>query len=114
MPIYIVTGKRVAAGESSIPAISSIRDADKLIFDFGAPYHKILADMLFAYEWVDYSQLPMNFDRYTKQDQARIAARMLAVLQAARAGIDLETGPFPVKEITLEAALAQLETLKQG
>lgn len=99
--------------DEPLPSITiPLRGEDRVIFDFGPPYHKILADMLFAYEWVDYSQLPMNFDRYTKQDQARVAARMLAVLQAAHAGIDLETGPFPVQDIALEAALAQIETLK--
>jgi hypothetical protein len=90
-----------------------LRGEDKLTVDFGAPYHKTLAEALFAYEWVDYRQFPMNFDRYSAADQARVATRMLAVLEAERAGIDLETGPFPIKEMTLEAALAQLETLKQ-
>ena len=90
-----------------------LRGEDILKFDFGAPYHKTLAEALFAYEWVDYRQFPMNFDRYQRGDQVRIAARMLAVLEAAHEGIDLETGPFPIKEMTLETALAQIETLKQ-
>jgi hypothetical protein len=37
---------------------------------------------------------------------------MLAVLEAACNGVDLETGPFPVNDIELEAALAQIEILK--
>lgn len=44
-------------------------------------------------------------------DQARIATRMLAVLEAAANGLDLEAGPFPVKTMPLEMALAKLETM---
>lgn len=86
---------------------------DRIRFDFGAPYHKILQDMFFAYESVDYRQLPQNFDRYSPADQTRIALRMLSVLEAAKAGVDLETGPFPVREATLESALAQIARLNQ-
>lgn len=39
-------------------------------------------------------------------------ARMVVVLEAACAGVDLETGPFPVKAIPLEAALAEMEALR--
>jgi hypothetical protein len=84
---------------------------DLLRFDFGAPYHKTLAETFFAFEQVDYRQLPDNFDRYHPADQTRIAARMVAVLQAAQRGVDLETGPFPTPAITLEAALTQIEML---
>jgi len=37
---------------------------------------------------------------------------MVALLEAARAGVDLETGPFPVKAIPLAAALAEMEALR--
>jgi len=98
-----------------IPTVTIPLNADDILkFDFGAPYHRTVQEALFTYEFVDYSTLPVNFDRYRERDQARIAARMLAVMEAAHKGIDLETGPFPIKEIPLETALAQLETLKQA
>ena len=37
---------------------------------------------------------------------------MVAVLEAAQRGIDLETGPFPTLALTLEEALARIEALK--
>lgn len=74
-------------------------------------YRKTFEEALYGYD-MDYRRLPMNFDRYNKDDQARIAVRMIAVLEAATNGLDLETGPFPVKPVPAEWALAQLETLQ--
>lgn len=91
--------------------IIPLSDRDTLRFDFGAPYHKTLQEMFFAYEAVDYRHLPPNFDRYSPADQARIARRMLSVLEAAQAKVDLETGPFSVREVPLEWALTQIEAL---
>jgi hypothetical protein len=68
---------------------------------------------MYGLESVDYSQLPVNFERYHAADQVRIARRMLAVLEAQQAGKDLESGPFPVENISLEAALARIEALRQ-
>jgi len=59
---------------------------------------------------VDYSQLPLHFQRYRKDDQERIGARLVALLNAARAGVDLETGPFSVKAMPLDEALAEIAT----
>lgn len=101
--------------DQTIPSVTiPLNGADKIEFAFGASYHRTLQEELFCFEFVDYRQLPLNFDRYSKLDQTRIAARMLAVMEAAHKGIDLETGPFPIKEIPLETALAQIETLKQA
>lgn len=81
-------------------------------FDFGIPYHRTFEEAFFG-DFVDYSQLPRNFDRYSPADQLRIAQRMLAVLKAHQAGVDLETASLPVDEtISLEDALAQIERLK--
>jgi len=57
---------------------------------------------------VNYGELPMNFDRYNAEDQRRIALRMLATVEAARAGRDLESGPFPTEDLGLEQALGRL------
>jgi hypothetical protein len=80
---------------------------DTVAFDFGSPYRKTLEETLYGLQLVDYSELPQNFDRYS-------AARMLAVLNASQQGIDLETGPFPVQDMPLEKALAQIEALNQA
>jgi hypothetical protein len=84
---------------------------DVLDFNFGPPYHHTLAETFFAYEHVDYTQMPLNFDRYDAADQTRIAARMVAVLTAARQGLDLERGPFPAQVLSLADALAEIEAL---
>jgi hypothetical protein len=61
---------------------------------------------------VDYVQLPLNFDRYLPDDQARIARRMLATCAAASRGDDLEVGPFAVDEtITLDEVQERLKAL---
>jgi hypothetical protein len=87
---------------------------DVLEFDFGAAYQRTFNEMLYGLESVDYNQLPMNFDRYSPADQTRISRRILSVLEAHHAGTDLETGPFPVKDILLDAALEQIAALTKG
>jgi len=101
--------------DDPIPTVSIPLNADDTLkFDFGAPYKKTFEESLYGLEWVDYKQLPPNFDRYSEADQARIVARMLAVMDAAQRGEDLETGPFPVKPISLEAGLAEIEHWSKG
>lgn len=86
---------------------------DVLSFDFMLPYNKTFEEMFYG-DQVDYSQLPLNFDRYRLDDQIRILARMLAVLEAARGGVKLdEDSPLPVSLRPLDAALAQLEAWKR-
>jgi hypothetical protein len=67
------------------------------------PYHRL---------FVDYTQLPLNFDRYSPDDQARILNRMIAVIEAAQQGIDLEKSiPLPVGILPLNEALARVQRL---
>jgi hypothetical protein len=73
-------------------------------------YQRTFEEALYGYDLV-YSELPPNFERYSPADQQRIAARMLAVLEAQRNGIDLETGPFAVQEIVLEEALGRIKEM---
>lgn len=95
--------------DTAIPPITiPLNGDDKIVFDFDIPYQRTIREELFGYEFVDYRQLPMNFERYNKADQTRIANRMLVVLDAAQRGIDLETGPFPVQSLPLEETLAQI------
>jgi hypothetical protein len=101
--------------DAPIPIIDiPLNAGDMLGFDFGVPYAKTFEEMLYGAEFVDYSQFPVRFDRYSLDDQARIAGRMLAVLEAARDGVDLENRPFPVKPISLEHAIAQIEVINEG
>jgi hypothetical protein len=86
---------------------------DVLHFDFDAAYQKMFVDSLFGYD-MDYARLPPSFDRYSPADQARIARRMLAVLEAARAGVDLETAALEPEEIPLAAALERLQPLLEA
>jgi len=99
--------------ETQIPIVEiPLSGEDKISFDYNIVYRDLFETGYVALRRVDYTELPLNFERYSPDDQRRIAARMLAVLEAARDGVDLESGPFEVKDITLEDALAQIETLK--
>lgn len=97
--------------DDSIPVVNiPLSGSDVLSFDFGQPYHKTLAESLFASE-VIYRELPVNFDRYGAIDQARIVARMLAVLDADQRGESLTNdAPFPVNALPLAEALQRLNT----
>lgn len=97
--------------DAPIPTMTiPLNAGDSLNFDFGAVYQKTLADSFYG-DSVDYAQLPLNFDRYSTADKARIAARMVAVLEATTNGVDLETGPFPMLNLTLDDALARIAKL---
>lgn len=99
--------------DAPIPIVAiALNAGDILRFDFGIPYRKTFEETLYGLELVDYAQFPLRFDRYRPTDQARIAARMLAVLTAAKQEIDLETGPFPVTETSLQEALYQIKAIQ--
>lgn len=84
---------------------------DRLEFDFGAPYQRTFEEMLYGRR-VDYTQPPLNFERYSPDDQARILRRMIAVIQAAQAGVDLEANaPLPVESLPLDEAKARYQSL---
>lgn len=95
--------------DAIIPIVNiPLRGDDVIEFDFGAAYQNTFEGGLYGYD-MDYSQLPMNFDRYHPDDQARIVARMLAVLKAARDGIDMEANALlPVDPVSLQEGLKQL------
>ncbi len=99
------------AVDAPIPKVEiPLNKDDTLTIDFGLPYRKTFEEGMYGYN-LDYARLPINFDRYSEADQTRIAARMLSVLEAARDGIDLESGPFPVKPLRLAESLAQIEAI---
>lgn len=101
--------------DEPIPTVKiPLNDNDVLTFDFGPAYHKTLAETFFAYEFVDYAQYPVNFERYSPEDRQRIATRMVAVLEAARDKINLESGPFERPDISLEEAVQKIERLREA
>ncbi|MEZ4866817.1 MAG: DUF4058 family protein [Caldilineaceae bacterium] len=101
--------------DQPIPTVTiPLSGADSIDFAFGLPYERMLEMELFTLEIVDYTQLPTHFNHYTPADQARIANRMIAVMEAAQKGIDLESGPFPAPSIPLEDALARIAALQQS
>jgi hypothetical protein len=94
-----------------IPALEiPLEQGDLITFDFGVPYQQMFEAAFFGDD-VDYRQIPVNFDRYHPDDQARIASRMVCVLHAARDGRDLEQAPFESPDFSLEQALAEIERL---
>lgn len=60
---------------------------------------------------IDYQQIPPNFDTYRLSDQQKILKRMLAVMDAANRGVDLEGAAIPleIEESRLQTLLAQGE-----
>ncbi|MCE7982076.1 MAG: hypothetical protein DYG89_12845 [Caldilinea sp. CFX5] len=100
--------------DAPIPTVLiPLNGADLLRFDFGASYRKTFEEELYGLEFVDYRELPQRFQRYQPADQARIAARMIAVLAARQDGVDLETGPFAAKAMPLDVALATVAAWPQ-
>jgi hypothetical protein len=87
---------------------------DSLAFDFGQPYRKTFEETLYGLQLVDYREMLLHFDRYSAEDQRRIALRMLATVEAARAGLNIEEGPFPTSDLTLKEALARLAALTEA
>jgi hypothetical protein len=95
--------------DQAIPQVKiPLKGDDVLEFDFEAVYRKSFEEGVYGYD-MDYTQLPMNFDRYHPDDQAKIVSRMIAVIKAAREGVDLEdAAPLPVEALSLEDGLKQL------
>jgi Protein of unknown function (DUF4058) len=97
--------------DAPIPIMTiPLNAGDSVNFDFGVVYQKTFAESFYG-DSVDYRELPQNFERYSKNDQARIARRMAAVLEAVKNGVDLESGPFPLPDLGLEAALERIKML---
>jgi hypothetical protein len=93
--------------------IVPLNGEDKLPFDFGIPYTKTFEEAFYG-DNVDYRTRPAHFERYRPSDQARIAARMLAVLEAAQAGTSLDDAALPVRDIPLDEALARIQAISAG
>lgn len=98
--------------DEPIPTVKiPLNAGDVLNFDFNAPYQKMFEEG-FLGDDVDYSPFPAHFEGYTPFDQQRIACRMLAILKAAREGVDLESAPLTVETLPLEDALQKINQFK--
>ncbi|MDZ4764367.1 MAG: DUF4058 family protein [Chloroflexota bacterium] len=100
--------------DEAIPNVTiPLSGSERILFDFDAPYQMTLTTMRYGIrKEANYAALPTHFKRYSAADQARIARRMLAVLEAARAGVDLETTTHePDAALSLDAALERLQPL---
>jgi len=98
--------------DQPIPMVQiPLNRGDVLAFDFGAAYRKTFEEMAYGLEYVDYRELPLNFGRYRRDDQARIASRMIAVLEASKNGTNLETTLFQAETMDLESALVWVKAL---
>lgn len=97
--------------DREIPIVDiPLNGKDVLSFNFQAAYNKTYSETLYGMRFVDYSQIPVNFDRYSQADQVRILARMLFVLDAARQKFDLEQlEVLPTEPIPLNDALKDLK-----
>ena len=101
--------------DQAIPTLTiPLNGDDALAFNLDQPYQKTYTETLYGLELVDYRHLPHHFDRYSTPDQARIANRMVAVLNAAQKGVDLERGPFAADALSLAEVLAQLALYKSA
>lgn len=72
---------------------------DMLRFDFDAPYQQTFEALFFG-DTVDYADLPVEWGRYHRDDQARILSRLLSL----RDGL-AETRPEPIEPLPLADAL---------
>lgn len=103
--------------DQPIPTVTIPLNADDALhFDFDAVYQSTFETFFYGQERVDYTHLPLNFDRYSPDDQARILNRMIVVLEAVQQGVDLDklTEPLPVGELRLDVALARVQGLGVG
>lgn len=88
-------------------ATIALLEDDQITIEFGQVYQKSFEDSYYGEQFVDYAALPLNFDRYSPADQARIARRMLAVINTSDDA--LTQPPLPVDEsLSLEQALERL------
>lgn len=68
--------------DEPIPSMRiALHDDDILTLNFDTPYHKAIREGLCSLELVDYALPPLNFDRYSEADRARVHARMESVVK---------------------------------
>jgi hypothetical protein len=105
--------------DMTIPKVTiPLNDNEAIQFDFDAVYQHTFASGLFGDD-VNYVEYPLNFQRYTPDDQSAIMRRMVAVLQAFAQSNPLTDQLMPVLpyiewsteelQVRLEAQIAALK-----
>ncbi len=86
---------------------------DHIRFDFGAAYRKAFEESRYGRRSADYTRLPQHLERYSRDDQARILNRILAVMTAAQQGVNLDDlgEPLPVEDLPLDEARERWQSL---
>jgi Protein of unknown function (DUF4058) len=83
---------------------------DSIAFDFGTAYDRTFSETMFGIEFIDYSQPPLHFDRYSRADQARILTRMAAIIKGVQDGVDLEkNAPLPTDSLSYDDAIGRIK-----
>lgn len=98
--------------DDPIPRVKiPLNGSDVLQFDFQAAYNKTFTETLYGMQLVDYSQLPLYFEKYSRDDQTRILSRMIALRNAHQNNENLESDsvPLPAPLIPFEEARRQIE-----
>lgn len=96
--------------DDPIPALTiPLSGADQVTCDLNAVYGKTFSELGYGDE-VDYASLPERFDLYQPFDQLRIVNRMVAVIEAAQAGVDLETAGIAPLALSLHEALRRISS----
>jgi hypothetical protein len=90
--------------------IMPLAGTDRISFDFNVIYQYTFKAMYFGRR-INYAALPVAFELYSPDDQARILSRMIAVLQAAARGENLEQPPRPIDCLPLDEARRIFERL---
>ncbi len=84
--------------EAMPPIEIPLTGQENIVLNFARVYDRTFSSLSTFSNRADYAKEPIHFQSYAPEDQQRIWARMLAVMDAERAGLDLENAPFPVSE----------------
>jgi hypothetical protein len=99
--------------DEPIPSVTiPLAGSDRISFDFNVTY-QFTFRLLNSGRRSNYAALPVAFELYSPDDQARILSRMIAVMRAAQRGDNLEQAPGPVEYLPLEEAQRQFESLRE-
>ena len=97
--------------EPLMPIPIPLLGKDMVSVDFGGIYTETFNSLETFATSADYSRTPAGFETYTRADQFAIWARMLAIADARRAGINLDTLTTPLPAKFDEPALEQVSQL---
>lgn len=93
--------------DQKLPTVDiPLNAGDTIRFNFDAPYQQTYENLFFG-DAVDYARLPLHWDSYSQDDQARILSRLLSIRSIGNA---LEKSPQTIPTRSLNEALSQWES----